>query len=314
MVSSEGLFFDDDDGKEDAIGTNRSGVGSVLEATPQTFLQEVLEASREVPVVVDFWGPSYPSCYQLTPILEQTVTAAKGRVRLVKMNVEAYPEVARQLRITSVPAVMVFREGRPVDGFLGAIPERQVKEFIHRFVGDMPADPGDIANDSGQQALAAGDATTAAQYFSEALQLKPGNPLAIGGLARAHIACGELDQARRILEMVKNEDSEHESVVAAYSALSLAEKSVAVGSLEEMEALVQQNPENHEKRFDLALALHGSGRRSEAVAQLLDIVAQAPHWNEQAARKQLLELFEAYGRDDVVSIEGRKQLSALLFR
>ena len=300
-------------------GANGSGAndGWIRDTIPQAFVQDVLEASMEVPVLVDFWGPSCAPCQQLTPILEKVVTEARGAVRLVKMNVEAYPEVAQQLRITSIPAVMVFRDGRPVDGFLGAVPESQVKELVRRHAGELPKQPSDTAVEAGEAALAAGDAAEAARCFAEALQANPQEVRAIGGLARAHVMTGDLEQARRVLEMaetVKGEDAEHESMVAARAALTVAEKSASVGSLAEMERRVADDPDDHAARFDLALALHGARRRGDAVARLLEIVARAPQWNEQAARKQLLELFEAYGHDTGVVIEGRKRLSALLFR
>ena len=299
----------------EGAGANGGAAGEwIRETTPQAFLQDVLEASMEVPVLVDFWGPGCAPCRQLTPMLEKAVTRAGGAVRLVKMNVEAYPEVAQQLRITSIPAVMVFREGRPVDGFLGAVPESQVQELVRGLAGDLPAQPSVACAEMGEEALAAGDAAAAARHFAEALQADPGEPRAIGGLARAHVACGDLEQARRVLEMAKGEDAGHESIQAARSALALAEKSASVGSLADMEARVAGDPGDHAARFDLALALHGAGRRGDAVAQLLEIVARAPQWNEQAARRQLLELFEAYGQGDGVTVEGRKRLSALLFR
>ena len=291
--------------------------GWIRDATPQSFMQDVVEASMEVPVLVDFWGPSCAPCRQLTPMLEKAVLEARGAVRLVKMNVEAHPEVAQQLRLTSIPAVMVFREGRPVDGFLGAVPESQIKELIRRQTGDLPPQPSESAAEAGEAALAAGDAAEAARRFAEALQANPQEMRAIGGLARAHVMTGDLEQARRVLDMAaasKGDDGEHEALTAARAALAAAEKSASVGPLEEMEARVAADPDDHAARFDLSLALHGAGRRKDAMARLLEIVERAPQWNEQAARKQLLELFEAYGQASDIVIEGRKRLSALLFR
>ena len=303
----DGIFI------EDADGTDSSSNAFIIDTTPQSFLQDVLEASMQLPVIVDFWGPTCAPCRQLTPILEKATTAAKGAVRLVKMNVEAYPEIAQQLRISSIPAVMVFNKGQPVDGFVGAVSESQVKEMFTRLLGDLPAASSDNDIEIAEQALESGDSTTAAQYFSQALQTDATNPRAIGGLARAHIAVGDIEQAERILEKVKTEDLEHESVIAAKSSLALAQKSANVGDLSTMESRVQQSPDDHAARFDLALALHGANRKSDAVGQLLEIVKRNPKWNEQAARKQLVELFEAYGSSDIVTIEGRKKLSALLF-
>lgn len=298
---------------EDADGVGASSGEFIIDTTPQNFVQDVLEASMQLPVVVDFWGPTCAPCRQLTPILEKTTTAANGAVRLVKMDVEAYPEIAQQLRITSIPAVMVFSKGQPVDGFVGAASESQVKEMFTRLLGEFPAASSDNDIEIAEQALASGDTTTAAQYFSQALQTDATNPRAIGGLARAHIAVGDIEQAGRILEKVKKEDLEHESITAAKSSLALAQKSANVGDISTMESRVQQSPDDHAARFDFALALHSANRRSDAVGQLLEIVRRDPKWNEQAARKQLVELFEVYGNSDTVTIEGRKKLSALLF-
>ncbi|MCY4031944.1 MAG: co-chaperone YbbN [Hyphomicrobiales bacterium] len=298
---------------EDSGDVGASGSEFIIDTTPQTFLQDVLEASMQLPVIVDFWGPSCAPCRQLTPILEKATIAANGAVRLVKMNIEAYPEIAEQLRISSIPAVMIFSKGQPVDGFVGAASESQVKEMFTRLLGELPASPAENNIELAEQALESGDTTTAAQYFSQVLQSDATNPRAIGGFARALIAVGDVEQAERILEKVKTEDLEHEAVVAAKSSLALAQKSANVGDLSTMESRVQQSPDDHAARFDLALALHGANRKSDAIEQLLEIVKRDPKWNEQAARKQLVELFEAYGNSDTVTIEGRKKLSSLLF-
>ena len=303
-----GIFTEEDIGDSGASGSE-----FIIDTTPQTFLQDVLEASMQIPVIVDFWGTNCAPCRQLTPILEKATVAANGAVRLVKMNVEEYPEIAQQLHITSVPTVMIFSKGQPVDGFVGAAGESQVKEMFTRLLGELPATPADNDIEVAEQALESGDSTTAAQYFSQVLQSDATNPRAIGGLARAHVAVGDTEQAERILEKVKTEDLENKSVIAAKSSLALAQKSAKVGDLSTMESRVQQSPDDHAARFDFALALHGANRKSDAVAQLLEIVRRDPKWKEQAARKQLVELFEAYGNSDIVTIEGRKKLSALLF-
>lgn len=312
-ANGDGLIVDGDGVAGEPAASAPAG-DWIKETNPQDFLQDVLEASMQAPVLVDFWGPSCAPCRQLTPLLEKAVARHQGAVRLVKMNVEAHPEVAQQLRITSIPAVMVFREGRPVDGFLGAVPESQVNELVNSLAGGAPAQPGVASVERGEEALAAGDAASAAAHFAEALQADPTSPRAIGGLAQAHVACGDLEKARHVLAMAQEGDSGHEAVLAARSALELAEKSATVAPLAEMQARLDADPNDHAARFDLALALHADGRRSDAVAQLLEIVARAPQWNEQAARRQLLQLFEAYGQADSVSIDGRKRLSALLFR
>lgn len=299
---------------QDSGDISVQGNDLIIDTTPQNFVHDVLEVSTQMPVIVDFWGPTCAPCRQLTPILEKATAAANGAVRLVKMNVEAYPEVAQQLHITSIPSVMVFSKGQPVDGFVGVASEGQVNEMLTRLLGEFPATTIDMDIETAEQALAVGDTTTAAQYFSQVLQTEESNPRALGGLARAHIAIGDIEQAGRILEKVKPEDIDHESITAAKSSFALAQKSASVGDLSKMESRIQQSPDDHAVRFDLALALHGAGRKSEAVGQFLEIVRRAPQWNEQAARKQLLELFEAYGSNDAATIEGRKKLSALLFR
>ena len=286
----------------------------IRDIRPQDFPLHVVKASMEVPVLVDFWGPSFPDCARLTPMLERIVSETGGAVRLAKMNVEAHPEVAQQLQIASFPTVMIFLEGRPLDGFVGVPQESQLRAMVAKLAGDMPPPAGETATEEGEQALAAGDAATAARCFAEALQADPQSPRAIGGLARAHLACGDAEQARQVLAMAREEDAEHEAITAARSALSLAEKSASVGSLAELESRAAAAPNDHAARFDLALALNGAGQRRAAVDRLLEIVERAPQWNEQAARKQLLEFFDAFGADSPITLDGRKRLSALLFR
>ena len=271
--------------------------GLIMDTTTQTFTRDVLEASRDVPVIVDFWAPWCGPCKQLTPALESAVKAARGAVRLVKMNIDEEPEVAQQLRIQSIPAVYAFKNGQPVDGFMGALPESQIKAFIARLAGDTGPSPAEEMIEMGRAALEANDIQRAAQAFAQAAQEEPGHPAAVGLLARCYIKAGPHDP----------------DFTAAEAALSLAEKADDLGDIGELQAKVEANPKDHQARFDLALALNARGDREGAVDQLLISVEYDRNWNDQAARKQLVEFFDAYGPKDEVTLSGRRRLSSILF-
>jgi putative thioredoxin len=288
----------------------------IKDSSLATFAADVLEASRDVPVIVDFWAPWCGPCKTLGPALEAAVTAANGAVKLVKVNVDENQEIARQLRIQSIPTVYAFRNGQPVDGFMGAIPESQIKQFVQNLAGgageahDHAAEVLEIA----AQAFEAGDLGQAAQAYAHVLQDEPGHPKAVAGLARCYLAGGDLERAKQTLALVSPENANDEAVRAVAAELSLRETAAAAaGKNAELEAKLAANPNDHQARYDLALALDGAGDRDGALEQLLDIVRRDRKWNEEAARKQLVTLFEAMGPTDERTIAARRKLSSILF-
>ena len=303
------------------IGQNSGGMGTggvspaevIFDTTTQTFAADVLDASMEVPVIVDFWAPWCGPCKQLTPILEKVVLAARGAVRLVKMNIDEHPQVAQQLRVQSIPAVFAFKGGKPVDGFMGALPESQVRDFITRLVGDVGPTPAEEMIAIGHASLEAGDLGRAAQAFGAAIQHEPGNPSAVAGLTLCYIQSGDLDRARQTLGLVRPDGKNNPEIKAAEAALSLAEKSEALGDTSELLERIEKNPKDHQARFDLALALNARGDKEGAVDQLLISFEYDRKWNDEAARKQLLEFFDAYGPKDEVTLSGRRRLSSIMF-
>lgn len=301
-------------GQAGTMPGNGAAAGDLIkDTTTPTFARDVLDASMQVPVIVDFWAPWCGPCKQLTPVLEKLVLAARGAVRLVKMNIDDHPEVAQQLRVQSIPAVFAFKGGRPVDGFMGALPESQVRAFIERLAGGVGPSPAEEMIEAGHAALEARDLSAAAQAFANAIQLEPGMPAAVAGLARCYIESGDFDRARQTLGLVRPDAKNDPEITAAQAMLSLAEKSADAGETAELEARLQANPKDHEARFNLALALNAKGDREGAVDQLLIIVEYDRNWNDQAARKQLVEFFEAYGPKDEVTLSGRRRLSSILF-
>ncbi|HVV94968.1 MAG TPA: thioredoxin [Hyphomicrobiales bacterium] len=292
---------------------------AVKETTTQTFVADVLEESKKQPVLVDFWAPWCGPCRQLAPVLEKVVRESKGKVKLVKMNIDDHPAVANQLRIQSIPAVIAFAAGQAVDGFMGAIPESQVKAFVDRVGAGAPPPPGSEAEDvgalldAGDEALQAGDAAGAAELFAAVLAGDPAEARAIAGLARAQAAAGDLAGARRTLSAAPDDKKKDAAIAAAEAQITLAERTAAAGDAGDLAAKVASNAADHQARFDLALAQIGRGQREEGLDNLLEIVRRDRAWNEDGARKQIVQLFEAWGPTDPLTVAGRRRLSSLLF-
>ena len=293
---------------------NQGGTDADLikNTTTKDFLRDVIEASREVPVLVDFWAPWCGPCRQLTPILEKAVRVAKGAVRLVKLNIDEHPQIPGQMGVQSIPAVFAFQDGRPVDGFMGALPESRVNAFIARLIG---GDDGDTAADieAADEALAVGDLNAAAQLFGEVLQKDRENAQALAGLAKCYIKTGDLTRAEQTLALVPPAKADSAPVASARAALELARKAPAAGEIDALRAMLAADPKDAQARFDLALALNAKGDRKGALDELLTLVAKNRSWNDDAARKQLLQLFDAWGPSDPSTVTGRQRLSSLLF-
>jgi putative thioredoxin len=287
--------------------------GAVIETTTEGFLKDVIEESKHQPVLVDFWAPWCGPCKQLTPVLEKAVKAAKGKVKLAKMDIDKHPEIPGQMGIQSIPAVIAFADGKPVDGFMGALPESQVIAFLERVTkGKIGGEEKDLLKEA-DAALAASNAAEAANLYGALLKEDSGNIPALAGLARCYVATGNLEQAKKTLEMVPEAKLNEAPVAAARAALDVAEQAKSVGPIDELEKKVADNPLDHQARFDLATALNAKGKRNEAADHLLAIVKRDRKWNEDGARKQLVQFFEAWGPTNPATLEGRKRLSSILF-
>jgi putative thioredoxin len=285
----------------------------VKDTTTQAFVKDVVEESKRQPVLVDFWAPWCGPCKQLTPILEKAVKAAKGKVKLVKMNIDDHPAIPGQMGIQSIPAVIAFVNGQPADGFMGALPESQVTAFLERLTKDRIGGEAQDLLKAADAALAEGDAAGAAEMYAQLLAEDNTSVPALGGLARAYVETGALEQARQTLAMVPEAKQNDAAVAAARAALELAEQAKTLGPISELEQKVAANPLDHQARFDLALALNGKGQRADALEHLITIVKRDRKWNDDGARKQLVQFFDAWGPTDEATIDGRKRLSSILF-
>jgi putative thioredoxin len=300
---------------EPLIGAAAGGGAPVKDVTTATFMAEVVDGSFETPVIVDFWAPWCGPCRQLGPILEKLARASNGAVRLVKVNIDENPEIAQQMRIQSIPAVYAFKDGRPVDGFVGALPESQVRQFIQR-LGAQGGGNAALAEamETAKRALQSGDAKSAAALYQQILQRDPANVEATAGLVRALIGRGEFDRARQMLDRVPKESAGHAEIAAARAALDLAEAGKkAMKESSKLRARLQQNPDDHAARLELATALFGGGEREAAIDELLTLYKRDRQWNEEAARKQLVKFFEAMGPTDPLTLSARRRLSSLMF-
>lgn len=284
----------------------------IKNTTTKDFMRDVVEASRVAPVLVDFWAPWCGPCRQLTPVLEKAVRAAKGAIRLVKLNIDEHPQIPGQMGVQSIPAVFAFQDGRPVDGFMGALPESRINAFIARLIGDTATDnTADL--EAAEAALAASDVNEAAQLFGEVVQQDRENAQALAGLVKCYVKTGDLARAEQTLALVPPAKAESVPVASARAALELARKAPSPGEVEALRARLAADPQDAQARFDLALALNAKGDRSGAADALLTLVAKNRGRNDDAARKQLVQLFDAWGASDPATIAGRQRLSSLLF-
>jgi putative thioredoxin len=297
-----------------ADGSATPGAALIIDSTTATFMADVVDASHDTPIIVDFWAPWCGPCKTLGPILEKLVREAKGAVRLVKIDVDKNQELAMQLQVSSIPAVYAFKDGRPVDRFVGALPESQIKAWVRKLMGSSGAAAALAeALDQARTALDAGDLPLAGNIYSQILQVEPNNPAALAGMGRLFIAKGDRAKAKEILAQIPEELATHADIAALRTLLDLTEGQGSIRPVTELEAALAANPKDHAARFDLAMAKFSSGDREGSMDELLDIIRRDRAWNEEAARKQLLKMFEAFGATDPLVASARRRLSSILF-
>ena len=303
------------------IGASANGAATgahVIEGTQNSFQKDVIDASRQVPVLVDFWAPWCGPCRTLGPAIERVVASHNGKVRLVKINVDENQALAGQLQIQSIPTVYAFAGGQPVDGFMGALPESEIRRFVDKVLQAAPASSGNVdeiglALASARQALAAGDMGRSAEIYATILEHQNDNADALIGLATVYDRSGQLDQVKAVLAQVPQEARSRDDYAALARTVALAEEAEALGPMEELEQKLGANPDDHQARFDLALALNARGMRVEAAEMLVALMRRDREWNEDGARKKLIELFEVWGPKDPATLKGRRLLSSVLF-
>ena len=302
---------------EPIVGAAGPDAGEVVKDTDTAgFAADVIEASMETPIVVDFWAPWCGPCKTLGPALEKVVRGTRGKVRMVKVNIDENQHLAAQMRIQSIPAVYAFHQGRPVDGFAGALPESQLKSFVDKLV--QLAGGADTALEDAlaraKEALGAEDFHGAAAVYNQILQVEPEHAGAIAGLARCLIGVGEIDQARQVIDGVGDDIAKNPEIVGVKRTIELADQTAgADGDIPALMEKLAGDHDDHQTRFDLAMALYGAGKREAAVDELIEIVRRDREWNDQAARKQLVTFFEAFGATDPLTVSTRRRLSTILF-
>ena len=286
---------------------------AVKDVTDATFMAEVIQASRETPIVVDFWAEWCGPCKTLGPVLEQAVAATKGKVRMVKVDVDKNQQFAGQLRVQSIPAVFAFVDGQPVDAFMGAVSPGEVNDFVAKLAKGAGAGALDEALDAAEQMLDEGALSEAAQTFAAILGEDPENPRALGGMIRATLAAGDIEQARAILGQVPAGIADDPAIAAARAAIELAEQAQGAGETDALLAALESNPNDHQARFDLSVAQSAAGDHEAAIDTLLELFRRDREWNDGAAREQLMTLFDTLGPQDPVGLKGRRRLSSMIF-
>ena len=303
------------------IGGQPAGQGAAVaaadlikESNTQNFMRDVIEPSRQQPVLVDFWAPWCGPCKQLGPALEKVVKQANGKVRMVKINIDENPQLAQQMRIQSIPAVFAFVNGQPVDGFMGALPESQLKQFVDRLGGQgSMAEEIEAALTDARAAFDAGDIQTAAQIFTQVLQADRENIGAIAGLMRCQMAAGDLENAQATLALVPPAKANDPEILSVTAQLEMALNPVDLSEIGQLKTRIERDPDDFQARIDLAVLLNGAGERAEATDQLIYVIKKMRNWNDEAARKQLVKFFEAWGPKDEFTLAGRRKLSSVLF-
>lgn len=296
------------------LGTGQAagGATAVKDTTDATFMADVIEASKETPVVVDFWAPWCEPCKTLGPVLEAAVAKTGGKVRMVKVDVDKNQMVAGQLQIQSIPAVFAFADGKPVDAFMGAVTPGEVNDFVKRLADGAPGGLEE-ALDAADQMLEEGAAGDAAQTFIAVLGEEPENARAMGGLIRATLATGDLERARAMLDAAPEAMQGDAAITAARAAVELAEQAAGAGETDELRARLAANEDDHQARFDLATALIAADDKAGAINELLELFRRDREWNEEAAKTQLFKLFETFGPKDPLTQSGRRRLSSMIF-
>jgi len=285
----------------------------IKETDAMGFAQDVIEASMSVPVIVDFWAPWCEPCKTLGPMLEKHVLLAGGQVKMVKVDIDKEQALAGQLQIKSVPTVYAFKDGQPVDAFTGAVPESQIKQFIGKLTQGAGKSPIEQALDQAEELLENGDAEAASGVFTQVLNADHENVQAFAGLVKCCIAVGDKDSARHMVDQILEKLKSKTEIASAVASLEMAEQSDTIGEIEPLRAKLAEDENDHQTRFDLAMALFSGDQREEALEALLEIVRRDNEWNDQGARKQLLKFFEIIGLGDPLTNEVRRKLSTLMF-